>query len=183
MSEPHRRFGPDPTPAPPDPAPPSGWRLLLVDAVLLFVLAGSLYDIARFREHWPFSPYWMYSHARVARTIEAAQLYGVAADGTGREVLLSDPRAIYPFDITKLRVALERMAADPAGAGRLRAALADCLARYETLRRDGAHDGPPLAGVRLYRAEWTLDPWARNVARPDRRELIAELMDPATGVD
>ncbi|HEX7118969.1 MAG TPA: hypothetical protein VF212_09285 [Longimicrobiales bacterium] len=158
-------------------------RLLVVNAALLFVILGSLYDIARFREHWPFSPYWMYSHARVARTIDAAQLYGVAGDGSGREILLSDPRYIYPFDVTKLRVALERMAADPAGAERLRSALADCLARYELLRRAGVHDGPPLRGVRLYRSEWMLDPWARNASRPDRRELIAEVLDPASGKD
>ena len=45
----------------------------------------------------------------------------------------------------------------------------------EELRRDGKHDKPALEGVRLYRVSWELDPWARNIATPNRKDLIFEV--------
>ncbi len=166
---------------PGDARGPKGMRGWVINGALVFVIAGSLFDIITFREHWPFSPYWMYSHARVERTLDAAWLFGVAAGGGAAEVALMDERYVYPFDVTKVRVALERMAEDPSDRGRLRAALADCLERYDALRRAGVHHGPPLRGVRLYRMRWSLDPWARNAGDPDRRELILEVLRPAGG--
>jgi hypothetical protein len=53
-------------------------------------------------------------------------------------------------------------------------ALSDCLRRYEELRRQAHHRGPPLIAMRLYEVEWTIDRQAANVDRPDRRRFIAE---------
>lgn len=164
--------------AAPDPTRPTGPRLWLINAVLAGVIAGSLFDIVTFREHWPFSPYWMYSAARRERTLSAMRLFGVTREASPREIPLLDPRFIRPFDLTKLRVAVTRMAEAPGGSARLSVALADCLERYERLRRAGAHDGPPLGAIRLYRLHWLLDPWARNARRPERRELIYEFAAP-----
>ena len=35
--------------------------------------------------------------------------------------------------------------------------------------------GPPLAALRLYELEWTIDADAANVDRPDRRRFIAQV--------
>jgi len=54
-------------------------------------------------------------------------------------------------------------------------ALPDLLTRYETLRQTGNHDGPPIVALRLYELEWTIDPHAANVDRPDVRRFLAEV--------
>ncbi len=38
------------------------------------------------------------------------------------------------------------------------------------------HDGPPLRGLRLYRLQWQLHPWARNRDRPQVKRLLYEVM-------
>ncbi len=66
----------------------------------------------------------------------------------------------------------------PDAAERVRTAVADCLARYDALRDDRQHDGPPLVAMRLYELDWTIDPAAANVDAPDHRRLIAEVNQP-----
>jgi hypothetical protein len=56
--------------------------------------------------------------------------------------------------------------------------LQDCLKRYEALRSAGRHHGPPLQGMRLYRVDWKLDPWARNLDSPDQKKLLFEISKP-----
>lgn len=48
--------------------------------------------------------------------------------------------------------------------------------RYEAVRREGLHHGPPLQAIRLYLLYRSPDGWARNIDRPDRKELIFEVM-------
>ncbi len=156
-------------------------RLLLVHLGLFVILAGSLFDIATGREHWPFSPYPMFSSIEREPVEEKVRLYGVPlgeSNGGGattdEEFPLLDEAAIQPFDEARLASGLrklQRRGDDPA----LRAAMSDVLARYETLRLAGQQDGPPLQAVRLYELSWTLDPLARNVDTPDARVLLLEV--------
>ncbi len=152
------------------------WRIVLVHLGLVVLVGGMGFDTVVGREHWPFSHYPMYSRIELDRSTTSLQLYGIPADGSSTEFALLERQYIQPFDKTRLRSALRRMQAQPNGDGRLRVALQDVLTRYEVLRRAGRHDGPPLRGIRAYELEWQLDPWAANRSRPDRRDLLLEVM-------
>lgn len=42
----------------------------------------------------------------------------------------------------------------------------------------GKHDGPELAGLRVYHVFWTLDPYGRTIEKPDSKDKLAEIMKP-----
>jgi glycosyltransferase involved in cell wall biosynthesis len=152
----------------------SAVRLIGAHAVIAVIVAGAAYDITTGQEHWPFSPYPMFSSVERASTLDSLVLAGVADDGSGREIPLRDVAAIAPFDQCRLTTALERAASAADGGARLHAMLEDCLARYEAGRQGGAHDGPPLRAVRVYDAHWALQPDASNVDSPDSKRLLDE---------
>ena len=54
----------------------------------------------------------------------------------------------------------------PDAAERVRTAVADCLARYDALRDDRQHDGPPLVAMRLYSSIGQSIPPPRTSMRP-----------------
>jgi len=151
----------------------SSLRRRIVNVVLGALIVGSAYDIAADQEHWPFSQYPMFSGVWRSPTFAWLRLFGVTVDG--REFPLDANRFVDPFDQSRLPKALRRILDGPDGQARVRTALADCLTRYEELRRQKRHEGAPLAALRLYELEWTIDPDAANVDRPDRRSLIAEV--------
>ncbi|HEY7460329.1 MAG TPA: hypothetical protein VIC59_00455 [Gemmatimonadota bacterium] len=160
------------SPARPEPPLPPR-RILVVHLLLVAIVGGQLWSTLADRERWPFSPYAMYSTLERERTLTWLRLYGVPEREPASEIPLLSDDQLAPFDQARLPAALGHMAGRR---GDLREALRDCLERYETLRRSGRHDGPPLRGVRLYRVRWTLDPEARNVDRPDRRTLVLEVL-------
>lgn len=143
------------------------------------VIGGHLYDIAMGREHWPFSPYSMYSH--VPRwTMEVGRIMAVPAAG-GAELVWREPRFLAPFDQARLLQGLDTLlrAGDRP---RVTTALRDCLVRYERRRRAGAHDGPRLHALRYYRMRWTLERDAQSrppeTHQPDARDLVVEVTLP-----
>ena len=151
-------------------------RRAFLNTVFAVLILGSAYDIVTDQEHWPFSQYPMFSVSWHSHAFTWLRLFGVTADG--REFPLASNKYIAPFDESRLPKALRRMMERPDGADRVRTAVADCLARYDTLREDRLHDGPPLVAMRLYEVEWTIDPAAANVDTPDRRRLITEVNQP-----
>lgn len=151
-------------------------RVAVISTVLGVLVGGSMFDILTDTEHWPFSPYGMYSEVAWEHSVNVLRLVGVTTIGS--EVTLLDPRYFRPFRRTRLQTALEQMNRAANRAQLLNEGLEDCLRRYERARREGSHDGPPLRALRLYRVVWKLDPWARNADRPDRKELLFEVRSP-----
>ena len=149
-------------------------RLAVAGAVIAGTAGGSIYDIATDREHWPFSPYAMFSNVEREPTLDALRLFGVTRE-QAREIPLLDGRLIQPFDQRRLTTAFERTYNNPARRGLTDSMLRDVLAHYERLRSAGEHDGPPLQAVRLYDVRWKLDPNAANVSTPDHRRLLGEV--------
>jgi hypothetical protein len=147
-------------------------RRVFVNLVLVGFIAGSAYDTITDQEHWPFSQYPMFSGIWSSRTFTWLRLFGVTRDG--REFPLDDNRFIAPFDQSRLPKSLRQMRERPDAEARLQTAMPDLYARYERLRRDERHEGPPIVALRLYELEWTLHPDAANVDAPDRKWLIAE---------
>ncbi len=148
-------------------------RLLLIYSLGALILGGSLYDVIRGTEHWPFYHYRLVAQAIESRSLEAFVLFGVTGEKPSREIPLTQFQYTQPFDNSRLRVALGYIYA--ARRDQLSAAVRDCLMRYEALRRTGHHHGPALQAIRLYRAYWVLDPWGRNVDYPDRKVLLMEI--------
>ena len=163
------------------------YRLWLANGCIAFILAGSAYDVALQGEHWPFSSYPMYSAVERTRTLGVVRLFGVMADDSGRrEVPLTDFDALQPLDQARVAAGLDWIIASTWGDDGKRhelltRALADVLQRYETLRIEGRNDGPELSGIRMYRVFWQLDPWARNVDSPTRKDLLHEIVASESG--
>jgi hypothetical protein len=148
-------------------------RIWLIYAVIAVIVGGSLFDIVTDTEHWPFSQYGMYSDYQQDYSTNILRLFGVTEEESPHEISLREFNYIQPFDEARLGEALIPMLSRKQ---LLSQALRDCLLRYEVLRHAGRHDGPPLQGIRLYQLFWKLDPWASNISRPDRKELIFEVM-------
>lgn len=163
-----------PTARPPeDPSsrvePMAKHRLFVVYALGAVIVGGSLSDLIRDAEHWPFSNYPMYSETVTSRSLTWFRLLGVVEGGT--EIPLDDNRYLQPFDNSRLEGAMELAFRKHY----LKEAVLDCLMRYEALRRAGRHNGPRLQALRLYRYYWVLDPWARNIDHPDRKDFLVEV--------
>jgi hypothetical protein len=149
-------------------------RVCFVYLIIAVLVGGSLYDLARDSEHWPFSQYGMYSEVQRDPSLSVMRLFGVTR-GKSQEIPMLRFDYVQPLDQSRLRWAFEDMNYRPNREQRMRTALSDCLVRYELLRQAGRHQGPPLEGIRLYRVYWQLDPWARNADQPNRKELLFEV--------
>ena len=150
-------------------------RYCLINILIAVIVAGSLFDIITRKEHWPFSPYDMYSGVVRDRSLTLLRLYGVREGKPSEELPLLEFQSIQPFDNARLRFALAQMVRDENREQLLREALQDCLRRYAALGVAARHSGPPLEGIRLYRVYWTLDPSALNLNAPDNKELLSEV--------
>jgi hypothetical protein len=155
-------------------------RRWLVFGLAVLVVSGAAVEVVTDppyrREHWPFSSYQMYSRLP-SGTWSALRIFGVTSQGPGHEVPLLDDAYLRPMELISLSTSLDRL---DRGADRdrdLAAALRDCLARYESLRRSGSHDGPPLTAVRLDRLTWRIVPPGRSVVVD--RQVVLEVPAPS----
>jgi hypothetical protein len=156
----------------------AAWQRWAVCAVVATIVGGHLVDIATGVEHWPFSPYPMYSRAQSDWAPVMAEIVGVRLDG--EELAVKRPELLAPFDQARLLGALARLGTRPDGTALVRTALVDCLSRYERRRRQGAHDGPVLRALRLYHSRYVLDVAASTVGSPASRTLVLEVTDADT---
>jgi hypothetical protein len=155
-------------------------REILVYAVIFVITCGSFFDIITQQEHWPFSPYSMFSTVRRDYSLTRLKLFGLTEFDPVREVPLTESQYIQPLGDIHIQIALSmKRKPDNVSYGQyLEEALRHILTRYEVLRIAGNHDGPQLHSIRLYRYEWTLDPRIHGVEQPDVRELILEVREP-----
>jgi hypothetical protein len=146
---------------------------------ITLIIGGSVFDMLRDTEHWPWSNFPMYSQIEEkGTTFEDYRLYGVLKSNPTAEFSLStDSRYTQPFDPSRLAEALSLLADDP----RLHEGLQDRLRRYEILRQSGAHNGPAISGLRLYRVGFVLKADAANSENPEEKILIDEVSSPISG--
>ena len=163
-----------------DPAPPPDlprWRRGLVTFGVVAFLLGSGFDVATGREHWPFSPYSMYS--RIKPDYESRKFFAFATTADGRTISLDSRRELAPFDRIGLHMAvlLIRRDHDEATAAEMvREIVQEVADRYERRRVDGSHDGPELREVRLERLVWEMDPQLRNLDAPEERSVVVTVV-------
>ena len=137
------------------------------------MLGASAYDVIRDEEHWPFSQYPMFSRIAETRELTWLRLYVVTPEG--QEFPLFTHKQVFPFDQSRLSKALGSIRTRPDADDEIRSALANCLDRYERLRKQRRHDGPAASRMRLYEVKWTLHPEAANLDTPDSRTLLSEV--------
>ena len=155
----------------------TGRRHALATFVVLALLSLQVLVLGTDATVWLFSTYPMYSRLQTERAVTAYRLVGIRAD-SGAEEPLQARALLYPFDQARLGVAFLKMSVAPDAEARLKEGDRDALRRYESRRLARLHDGPALKGVRLYKTRHNLDPWARNVSHPERRELLTEVTVP-----
>lgn len=149
-----------------------GFRLALAHALILFVIGGSAYDIVTRQEHWPFSNYPMFSTVHRRPVLTWLRLFGVTVDNQERPLLRYNE--LYPLDQSRLPLGLRQLASLPDGDVRVQSAISDVLHRYNERRAQGEIKGPELRSIRLYRMQWEVQPFARNLDRPMSRQQLAE---------
>jgi len=147
--------------------------------VIALIIGGSLFDMVRDTEHWPWSNFPMYSRLEdKGATFQDYRLYGVPkANPLAEFSLATDGRYTQPFDTSRLAEALAELANDP----RLHQGIADCLRRYENLRKARAHNGPEIGALRLYRVTFKVDPYGRNTETPEEKTFIDQAVVLPTG--
>ena len=141
-----------------------------VPSVVIAVVGGEL---------WPFLDYRMYADSKPTAEVDWLELVGRTRE---EAVLRLDNEAfIVPFSYSELLRSLYSLdvlgEVDPAPARR---ALSGLLSAYETQRRLGEHNGPPLERVEVYRLRWTGLPGAANFHEPDSRTLLQSVALPAS---
>ena len=154
-------------------------RLLVVYLLGAVILGGLVSDLVRDTEHWPFSMFPMYSEVDRSNTLSMLRLYGVVQRSPSIEIQLDKNIYLQPFDNTRVADAL----GNALQKNRVDEGVNDCLKRYEALRIAGRHDGPPLVAMRLYRVTWTVNDTGSNIDRPDRKELLSEVVPRREGSD
>jgi hypothetical protein len=153
----------------------SGSRLLAVHALIGVLVLGSFFDIVTGTEHWPFSPYPMFSRVEREPTLQVFRIIGVTNEAAPREIPIRDYGMLRPLDQCRVATAFARTVNNTRRAPLTHEMLRDRLFHYEQLRVAGEHEGPPLSAIRLYDTFFLLDSEGRNVEHPDRAVLVAEV--------
>lgn len=148
----------------------SARRRATISAVVLLLVGMQIYDIARQQAHWPFSNYSMYSGVQQG-TMWWFRIAGVTRD---REVWLVPEEQLRPFDSVRIAYAFQNLVLDQPDAA-VNLELRNLYELYEAGRRSGAHGGPRLLALRLYRLEWRLDPSLANKNTPEKIEPLYEI--------
>lgn len=144
-------------------------RVWMVAGVFAFIVGGHLIEVVTQREHWPFSPYQMWSRATQDWNLTDERLYGVTDEASPREILLQDPTYFHPLPSRFMRLHMIKGINEKAkgNSQHLDAITADYLTRYEERRKAGLHSGPPLKGLRMYQFHWTMVLDGSNADKPD----------------
>jgi hypothetical protein len=157
------------------------WRVWMVYGVLFVIVAGHLVEVVTQREHWPFSPYQMWSMASTSWDLTHYELRGVTDEPQPREIYLYEAQYLYPLPSRFMNLHLIE-AAKEARKGKTslqESVTKNTLAHYERRRQAGQHSGPPLKAIRLYRFDWTMNRDATNASQPDRKTLLYDSADPS----
>ncbi len=151
---------------------PSRTRRRLISAAIWLFLACCSFEVLTGREHWPFSPYPMFSSVEEPTQVVRYRAWGLPVDDRlGRHIELADPDWIAPLHHVRLNSALKKMADAPRPEAAYAASAREILQRYEHRRRQGHHDGPALRGVRLVALTFAVP----ATATPPRPEQVRTL--------
>jgi hypothetical protein len=139
-------------------APMRRSRIWIVYALFAVIVGGHLVEVATQREHWPFSPYQMWSKPSVGWDVKREMLRGVTDEPTPREVSIT-PQQLYPIPYQMVVVNMQQAnrAVKEGNTKQADTIIRGLLEHYNNRRAAGKHDGPPLKELRLYQITWKMD--------------------------
>ena len=129
-------------------------RMVSASAVLFLLCCG--FEVVTGREHWPFSPYPMFSEVEEPREALRYRAWGDALDPAVGTVELARSAWIAPFHHVRLGSAIKHLARQERPEAALHRAARELLVRYEQRRRAGEHQGPALRSLRLVELRFAL---------------------------
>ncbi|CAN5331520.1 hypothetical protein BH09PLA1_BH09PLA1_20530 [soil metagenome] len=151
-------------------APMRRWRIGLVFALAIILIAGHVYDIVRQSEHWPFSYYPMYGRVQKKSRLRVLSLYGVMQHGKRAKGERITRDFVPQLGEARLRnIFIASWGRDGSGPKAQRdtvAILRDYLKLYESRRIAGLHDGPPMVEAQLVQITWVVK--ANNTSKRAR---------------
>jgi hypothetical protein len=139
-------------------------RKCVVYGLLAILLIGHGLDVAKSKEHWPFSPYPMYADLENTRSMRMTRMVGVTATRPPREVA---------FNAVYLRNSLSVWETG----GQMRkaqvlTAAREFLANYNKQQK-GIRKNRRLAAIRVYEFVWYLNPDRTKLGDPDEKHVLA----------
>ena len=153
----------------------SSTRWFVVLSFLVLTLGLTLFDIAFYQEHWPISPYGMYSYSKRWPGPEVTRFRLYAVVGLGDDVEIHLRHHSLNIDPLKVESRLGSLYARDQN-GLILIAMRSVLQSCEIERQISAVIRPKVKEVRLYKEEWDkMDADAGNTNKPDRRVLVARV--------
>jgi len=138
----------------------------MVFALAAVLLGGHLFDIIRQREHWPFSFYPMYGRVQRKPVLKVPALYGLMKEGKrakGERITRSFVPQLSEARIRNILLAAwGRDGSAPNSKQKIAAILYDYIKLYESRRRAGRHDGPPMVEAQFVQITWSVKSGAPN---------------------
>ncbi|HEV2292802.1 MAG TPA: hypothetical protein VGR35_03050 [Tepidisphaeraceae bacterium] len=150
----------------------SPFRMMLVSALALVIVAGHLVDAWKQKDHWPFAAYPMFARVNKPEPFTSEELWGVTPDG--REIPVTS-KMTGIMGTNRIRPSLFRLYRHGQRTKNPKItqdALLGLLRDYEQRRQRREHDGPQLIGMRFYQLKWDFDWWAKNRDAPQRAVLF-----------
>jgi hypothetical protein len=154
-------------------------RKWFVHAVIAVVILGHAYVIVRKRELWPFSCYPMFTALNTPKVLDF-KMVGLSGEGKTEIPLLQSytPGLAVDRAARLLRKYAATKDADPVQLEKMASAY---LNEYERRRTAKLHNGPPIAGLRVYEINYHIEPRAANRGQPDEVKLLAEVHHKGVG--
>lgn len=154
-------------------------RVWIVYGLLAVIVGGHLVEVVTQREHWPFSPYQMWSVPSLGWEMDRPILRGVTAEPAPREVAIT-PGQVYPIPyqtvVVNMQDASKAVAkGEPAKA---KVIIDGLMAHYNARLAAGKNGGTKLKDLRLYTVTWKMDADATEASKknPVRTTLVYPLL-------
>ena len=142
-------------------------RKCVVLMLLAVLVVGHARDVVTSKEHWPFSPYPMYSALQTSRTLHQMRVMGVPASGEAREI---------PLAGTWLECTVN--AWDEAGQIRpdkIPVAAREYLLAFNRQAHVAGATSTKLKSIRVYEYSWKLSDRSASSGEPDQKRLSIEV--------
>jgi hypothetical protein len=134
------------------------YRVWIVYTILAVIVCGHLFEVYTQHEHWPFSPYQMWSKPSVGWDVNREMLRGVTDEPTPREVSIT-PTQLYPIPYQMVVVNMQnaKRAVQEGRTSDAETIINGLLKHYNDRLSAGKFQGTKLKALRLYQVTWKMD--------------------------
>jgi hypothetical protein len=156
-------------------------RIWIVYVLLAVIVLPHLAEVALQREHWPFSPYQMWSKPSTGWEVNREMLRGVTDEPQPREIALAPGQlAPIPYQMVVVNMQDAKRAVQKGDTALAKRLIDGLLLHYNNRVDSGKNPGPKLKELRLYQVAWKMDTDASAASKqnPIKTELLYPVMTP-----